>query len=1287
MKKVKSIISVILLILGAILMSSCEALVDEETKDDAVATEDSRNGTFLLSAQMPFGGTVDVKRSSIFYVRPSRVAMVYNDGDYKDVTYTYQKSVDDGDWVDIQKTSSIESYLEFSELSKFDGLVKFRILVKDDSGVILHTSNAITADFKDMSDQEYDLAEVGEDDDNLSSNWGSSQTSSRAELSFSIVKASYMDEIYKLDLTQESKLDLKIVANSGVTVHIKRNGDEIADGVTIDNLSAKRSTNLGFSLSSDGTPDYKINTISETLAPGSYTVELSSNEGAALYALADVEVASTGNTADVTGTIANLISRQTFNELFPNGNHYANHLSFIHITQKALFGYDNLVKAAKLFPDFCNSGNDAKDKRELAAFLANTSHETTGGGGAYTKGSPRYTWGYCFPSEVGMNDNSLAYRFPGHALYPASTGKSYHGRGPVQLSWNYNYGYFSEQFYGNISTLLDNPEKILEDGELFFATAIWFWMTPSKQTQWQSAYPKPSCHATMLGKSTGTNTWEYLETGTISINGTTIANGAKRVSESGTWVPDSKQKDMYGVLPGFGSTINIINGGLESGTGNAHHHGPDDRVGFYLTYCAKLGIEPIDTDWGYADNSYNFDSWDTSNKTHKQLASRYQTAFNSQSMDYNSTATGGVITIDSDVADVISIVDNNKQESNAVQEAVIGTSADTYIAWADNAKYALANKVVHLGKLWECINPHTANAWWSPDQAQSLWKLLGDVSTEVAIVEAVVDGDGVVTQGAATTKDKTKITEEADNSNAVITSTGSADINFSVAKWRLGKWSIKDNKAIVEWNIYWGTKADNWQIVNQAGTVLFTSDALDKSANAQKGMKTIDVSGVTGIEVILFVGTNSKSSGLINVESSTTASASVVENIDDIEVGDEVDGVIVTNENIENTKTEVKKEEAKTSVAGKYDSWNYPVAYMVGSKVLYEEKIYECIIPHNSNSAWIPNSGGASLWRDLGDAIATTDADGVIETDGAVNINIPNIEYIVVDDGEGSLIKVRKAKNNIVYTGTEKNGKSITLDNTDANYLLVSVPGVTDVVTDYSIEITAKYDGAKKSAEIDITVDRVPEATVAALDDIIISGVEEGKVYTSNISITVSGGNSNVITLNEISKTSPIAVAIPGSNEQDYSLKVFASKDGAQKTKTVNFTMQKVTPAAEVTLSGKKVVGYYINWAQYRSGRGQFMVKDIDFSLYTHLLYGFADTWYEKSGIDYDNDGDAGNDYNFCITAFEWNDINSWTIDDEGYDAGRYIPDWSAIKSVSYCLCGWMDIQRSRYWCTCDSQR
>ncbi|KAJ0823882.1 putative chitinase [Helianthus annuus] len=77
----------------------------------------------------------------------------------------------------------------------------------------------------------------------------------------------------------------------------------------------------------------------------------------------------------------------------------------------------------------------------------------------------------CYIEEI--NGPSKNYCDKSNTQYPCNPRKSYHGRGPIQLSWNYNYGSAGESlgFDG-----LNNPEIVATDPVVSFKTALWFWM-------------------------------------------------------------------------------------------------------------------------------------------------------------------------------------------------------------------------------------------------------------------------------------------------------------------------------------------------------------------------------------------------------------------------------------------------------------------------------------------------------------------------------------------------------------------------------------------------------------------------------------------------------------------------------------------------------------------------------------------------------------------------------------------------------------------------------------------
>lgn len=221
-----------------------------------------------------------------------------------------------------------------------------------------------------------------------------------------------------------------------------------------------------------------------------------------------------------------VLSRETYEALFPN--------------RDALYDYDSLASVAAKYPDFATQGTLAERRREVAGFLANIAHETTGGWST-APGGPE-AWGLYFKEEVGCEAGACTqYCDTSNAQYPCAAGKTYHGRGPIQLSWNYNYGAFGAVLGLD---LLANPDLVTSDGAIAFETALWFWMTAQA--------PKPSAHEALLG----------------------------------LWQPSEGDRSL-GRLPGFGMTINIINGGLECGFDTEGRVA--DRVNFYRHFVSELG--------------------------------------------------------------------------------------------------------------------------------------------------------------------------------------------------------------------------------------------------------------------------------------------------------------------------------------------------------------------------------------------------------------------------------------------------------------------------------------------------------------------------------------------------------------------------------------------------------------------------------------------------------------------------------------------------------------------------
>jgi predicted chitinase len=156
---------------------------------------------------------------------------------------------------------------------------------------------------------------------------------------------------------------------------------------------------------------------------------------------------STGGGGDTGGggsTSGFVVSSAQFDQMFPSRNSF--------------YTYAGLTDAMKKYPAFATTGSDTVKKQEAAAFLANVNHET--GGLVYideinTANYPHYC------------DYSQPYGCP--------AGQSaYHGRGPIQLSWNFNYKAAGDALG---TDLLNNPNLVATNSSISWQTGVWYWMT------------------------------------------------------------------------------------------------------------------------------------------------------------------------------------------------------------------------------------------------------------------------------------------------------------------------------------------------------------------------------------------------------------------------------------------------------------------------------------------------------------------------------------------------------------------------------------------------------------------------------------------------------------------------------------------------------------------------------------------------------------------------------------------------------------------------------------------
>ncbi|MGA5193473.1 glycoside hydrolase family 19 protein [Streptomyces exfoliatus] len=148
-----------------------------------------------------------------------------------------------------------------------------------------------------------------------------------------------------------------------------------------------------------------------------------------------------GGTPDPSGFV---VSEAQFNQMFPNRNPF--------------YTYAGLTAALKSYPAFATTGGETVKRQEAAAFLANVSHETGGLVHIVEQNTANYPH-YC--------DTTQPYGCPaGQAAY--------YGRGPIQLSWNFNYKAAGEALGID---LLNNPWRVEREPAVAMMTGLWYWNT------------------------------------------------------------------------------------------------------------------------------------------------------------------------------------------------------------------------------------------------------------------------------------------------------------------------------------------------------------------------------------------------------------------------------------------------------------------------------------------------------------------------------------------------------------------------------------------------------------------------------------------------------------------------------------------------------------------------------------------------------------------------------------------------------------------------------------------
>lgn len=62
-----------------------------------------------------------------------------------------------------------------------------------------------------------------------------------------------------------------------------------------------------------------------------------------------------------------------------------------------------------------------------------------------------------------------------------------------------------------------------------------------------------------------------------------------------------------------------------------------------------------------------------------------------------------------------------EQAAQSLDDRTALSAVALYPAWAAGVDYATGYKVQHGGRLWRCVQAHTSQTGWEPENAPSLW--------------------------------------------------------------------------------------------------------------------------------------------------------------------------------------------------------------------------------------------------------------------------------------------------------------------------------------------------------------------------------------------------------------------------------------------------------------------------------------------------------------------------------------------------------------------------------------
>ena len=253
------------------------------------------------------------------------------------------------------------------------------------------------------------------------------------------------------------------------------------------------------------------------------------------------------------GAAANPLNVKRVERLMPSSR-----WDFYFAVRDPSYTYTGFLRAIAKFPAICDNYTDGRDadaicRHSLATMFAHFGQET----GDHNSSLPVPQWrqGLKYLREIGCNETGAGCGYNAECADPVfnkvwtcgvnadGSFKKYFGRGAKQLSYNYNYGPFSQAMHnGDQSILLRDPDLVASTW-LNLASATFFFVYPQP--------PKPSMLHVI----------------------------------DGTWVPNQADKTA-GAGNNFATTIMIINAECGATVENA---AAQNRIDYFKQFASDLG--------------------------------------------------------------------------------------------------------------------------------------------------------------------------------------------------------------------------------------------------------------------------------------------------------------------------------------------------------------------------------------------------------------------------------------------------------------------------------------------------------------------------------------------------------------------------------------------------------------------------------------------------------------------------------------------------------------------------